>query len=129
MICTISKHAAEAKGFGDALMLDYRGYIAETTGANIFLVIDGVIPHPHPGLLSRRHHRRNRDRSREAARLRGGRTAHHARRDRPGAGDIRHRHAAEVTPVRAIDDRHYQVGTITGQLVDDFRALTRAPAG
>ena len=36
------------KGFGDALMLDYRGYIAETTGANIFLVIDGAIHTPTP---------------------------------------------------------------------------------
>ena len=38
MICTISKHAAEKKGFQDALMLDYRGYIAEATGANVFFV-------------------------------------------------------------------------------------------
>ena len=38
MICTLSKHAAEKKGFTDALMLDYRGYIAEATGANIFFV-------------------------------------------------------------------------------------------
>ncbi len=37
--------------------------------------------------------------------------------------------AAEVTPVRAIDDKRFQVGPVAGQLVDDFRALTRAPAG
>jgi branched-chain amino acid aminotransferase len=48
MICTISKHAAEAKGFGDALMLDYRGYLAETTGANLFLVMNGEIHTPTP---------------------------------------------------------------------------------
>ena len=36
MICSLSKHAAESNGFDDALMLDYRGYIAEATGANIF---------------------------------------------------------------------------------------------
>ena len=41
MICTLSKHQAEAAGFNDALMLDHRGYIAEATGANIFLVMDG----------------------------------------------------------------------------------------
>ena len=46
MICTLSKHAAEEKGFADALMLDYRGRIAEATGANIFLVQDGVIHTP-----------------------------------------------------------------------------------
>ncbi len=39
MICTISKHEAENEGFNDALMLDYRGYLAEATGANLFLVM------------------------------------------------------------------------------------------
>lgn len=48
MICTISKHAAEAKGYADALMFDYRGYVAEATGANIFFVKDGVIHTPTP---------------------------------------------------------------------------------
>ena len=41
MICTISKHAVEAKGYDDDLMLDYRGRIAESTGSNIFLVQNG----------------------------------------------------------------------------------------
>jgi branched-chain amino acid aminotransferase len=48
MICTISKHAAEAKGFADAMMLDYRGRVAEATGANIFFIKDGVIHTPDP---------------------------------------------------------------------------------
>jgi branched-chain amino acid aminotransferase len=48
MICTISKHAAEAKGFADAMMLDYRGRVAEATGANVFFVKDGVIHTPDP---------------------------------------------------------------------------------
>jgi branched-chain amino acid aminotransferase len=48
MICTLSKHAAEAKGYADALMLDYRGYIAEATGANVFFIKDGVIHTPLP---------------------------------------------------------------------------------
>tara|TARA_B110000259_G_scaffold108091_1_gene123836 strand:+ start:10720 stop:11604 length:885 start_codon:yes stop_codon:yes gene_type:complete len=39
MICTISKHEAEAEGYNDALMLDYRGYLSEATGANLFLVM------------------------------------------------------------------------------------------
>ena len=38
MICTMSKHAAEAKGYHDAMMFDYRGYVAEATGANAFFV-------------------------------------------------------------------------------------------
>lgn len=48
MICTLSKHAAEAKGYADALMFDYRGYIAEATGANIFFVKDGALHTPTP---------------------------------------------------------------------------------
>ncbi len=48
MICTISKHAAEREGFSDAMMLDWRGYVAEATGANVFFVRDGVIHTPIP---------------------------------------------------------------------------------
>jgi len=43
MICSLSKHEAEKKGFDDALMLDYRGFIAESTGANIFFVKKGEL--------------------------------------------------------------------------------------
>ncbi len=47
MICTLSKHAAEKKGFQDALMLDYRGYVAEATGANVFFLMeDGKLHTP-----------------------------------------------------------------------------------
>jgi branched-subunit amino acid aminotransferase/4-amino-4-deoxychorismate lyase len=46
MICTMSKHAAEAKGCSDALFMDYRGYVAEATGANIFFVKDGEVHTP-----------------------------------------------------------------------------------
>ena len=48
MICTISKHAAEKEGYTDAMMLDYRGYIAESTGSNVFFIKDGVIHTPTP---------------------------------------------------------------------------------
>lgn len=48
MICTLSKHAAEAKGYADALMYDYRGQVAEATGANVFFLKDGVIHTPTP---------------------------------------------------------------------------------
>ncbi len=48
MICTLSKHAAEAKGYADALMLDWRGHVAEATGANVFFIKDGVIHTPTP---------------------------------------------------------------------------------
>ena len=48
MICTLSKHKAEQAGYDDALMLDYRGQVAEATGANVFFVIDGDIHTPKP---------------------------------------------------------------------------------
>ncbi len=48
MICTIEKHRAERLGYNDALMLDWRGQIAEATGANIFFVKDGVLHTPLP---------------------------------------------------------------------------------
>ena len=48
MICTLSKHEAEKNGYTDALMLDYKGRISESTGSNIFLVINGEIHTPIP---------------------------------------------------------------------------------
>ena len=48
MICTMSKHAASDAGYDDALMLDWRGQVAEATGANIFFLRDGVLHTPTP---------------------------------------------------------------------------------
>jgi branched-chain amino acid aminotransferase len=48
MICTLAKHDAEAEGYDDALMLDWRGQLAEATGANLFLAIDGELHTPTP---------------------------------------------------------------------------------
>lgn len=48
MICTMAKHAAADKGFDDALMFDWRGKVAEATGANVFFVRDGALHTPTP---------------------------------------------------------------------------------
>jgi branched-chain amino acid aminotransferase len=48
MICTLSKDAAMANGYADALMLDYRGYVAEATGANVFFIKGDEIHTPTP---------------------------------------------------------------------------------
>ena len=48
MICSMSKHSAEAKGCSDSLMRDYRGYVAEATGANIFFLRNGEVHTPLP---------------------------------------------------------------------------------
>jgi branched-chain amino acid aminotransferase len=46
MICTISKHRAERRGYADAMMLDWQGRVAECSGANIFFAAKGAIPTP-----------------------------------------------------------------------------------
>ncbi|MEK0082715.1 branched-chain amino acid aminotransferase [Benzoatithermus flavus] len=128
MICTISKHAAEAKGFGDALMLDYRGYIAETTGANIFLVKNGEIHTPKPDCFLNGITRRT---VIDLARKRGYEVIErHILPDevRDAQEIFVTGTAAEVTPVRAIDDLSYQVGPVTRQLMEDFHNLTRGDA-
>ena len=78
MICTLSKDAAMADGYADALMLDYRGYVAEATGANVFFIKGDEIDTPTPGLLPQRHHPADPDRARQGERLHGHRAAHHA---------------------------------------------------
>jgi branched-chain amino acid aminotransferase len=125
MICTISKHAAEAQGFGDALMLDHEGFVAETTGANVFLGIDGALHTPLPDRFLNGITRRT---VIELARRRDIEVVE--RRIRPeelkGAQEVFVTGtAAELTPVRAIDELSYQVGPITRQLLDDFHAQTR----
>jgi len=125
MICTLSKHDAEAKGFGDALMLDWRGYVAETTGANIFLVMDGAIHTPTPDCFLNGITRRT---AIDLARERGFEVIerHIKPEELTRAQEIFVTGtAAEITPVRAIDELRYQQGPVTTALVDDFRALTR----
>lgn len=126
MICTISKHAAEAKGFGDALMLDHEGYVAETTGANVFLVMDGAIHTPTPDRFLNGITRRT---VLDLARKRDYEIVE--RRIRPE--ELRNAQemfvtgtAAELTAVRAVDDLNFQVGPVTRQLQSDFHAATRA---
>jgi branched-chain amino acid aminotransferase len=128
MICTLSKHKAEAEGFDDALMLDWRGRIAETTGANIFLVIDGALHTPDPDCFLDGITRRS---VMELARKRGIKI--HQRAVMPedlkkSAEVFVTGTAAEVTPVGQIGDMRFQVGPVTRNLMQDFDQLVRAPA-
>ena len=79
MICTLSKHAAEAKGYADAMMLDWRGQVAEATGANIFFVKDGKLHTPTPDCFLDGITRRTVIDLAKPARPRGDRTGDHAR--------------------------------------------------
>jgi branched-chain amino acid aminotransferase len=128
MICTLSKHDAEAKGYDDALMLDYRGLLAEGTGANLFLVMDGKLHTPLPdcfldGITRRTVIGLAKDRGIKVI------ERHIAPDELAHAQeDFLTGTAVEVTPVREIDEHQFQIGAITRQLVEDFDALTREPA-
>ena len=125
MICTLSKHEAEADGFDDALMLDYRGRVAEATGANVFLVLDGALHTPEPDCFLDGITRRT---VIGLARARGiGVTERAMQPDELGQAKevFLTGTAAEVTPVGAIDGLNFEVGPVTQQLRDDYEALVR----
>jgi branched-chain amino acid aminotransferase len=128
MICTLSKHEAEAKGYDDALMLDYRGFLAEGTGANLFLVMDGKLHTPLPDCFLNGITRQT---VIELAKGRGIEIVerHIEPKELADAQEVfLTGTAVEVTPVREIDEHQFQIGTVTRQLVSDFDALTREPA-
>ena len=128
MICTLSKHAAEAEGFDDALMLDWRGQVAETTGANFFMVIDGVIHTPTPDCFLDGITRRS---VMALARKHGIDIIERAIMpdELSNADEIFVTGtAAEVTPVGQIADMKFTVGPITKTLLEDYDGLVREPA-
>ncbi|MBR9766329.1 MAG: branched-chain amino acid aminotransferase [Rhodobacteraceae bacterium] len=126
MICTMSKHAAEAKGCSDALFMDYRGYVAEATGANIFFVKNGEVHTPLAdcflngitrrtviGLLKEkginvieRHIEPSELEGFEQCWLTGT--------------------AAEVTPVGQIGDYTFEVGAMAKDMVETYEKLVRS---
>jgi branched-chain amino acid aminotransferase len=126
MIGTLSKHAAEAEGFADALFLDWRGRVAEATGANIFFVIDGELHTPTPDCFLDGITRRS---VMALARKRQMRVI-----ERPIDGwEIARATevflagtAAEVTAVREIAGQTYTPGEITATLMQDYDALVRS---
>jgi branched-chain amino acid aminotransferase len=128
MICTLSKHAAEAEGWHDALMLDYRGQLAEATGANLFLVKDGVLHTPTPDCFLNGITRQT---VMDLARARGIQVVERTMwPDELQAADeiFITGSAAEVTAIGQIADYHYQVGPVTRLLREDYETLVRAPA-
>jgi branched-chain amino acid aminotransferase len=125
MICTIEKHRAEKAGYADALMYDWRGRVAECTGANIFFVKDGALHTPTPDCFLDGITRRT---VIELARRRG--IEVHERTIMPDelatftecfiVGT-----AAEVTPVREIGPHNYQPGRISESLLNDYVAAVQ----
>lgn len=125
MICTISKHEAEANGYHDALMNDYRGYLAEATGANLFLVIDGEIHTPTPDCILDGITRRT---VMDLARGLGYKVVerHMKPEELATAQEVfLTGTAAEITPVGEIDAYRFTPGKVTHALIDAYQAATR----
>jgi branched-chain amino acid aminotransferase len=125
MICTMSKHAVENEGYHDALMLDWRGQVAEATGANIFLAMpDGRLHTPVPDCFLDGITRRT---IIDLARARGIGVVERAIQPEEFAHAIEvflTGTAAEVTPVGAIDDYRFTPGEMTRLLVADYKQAT-----
>jgi len=125
MICTMSKHAAEAEGFDDALMMDYRGRVAECTGAHIFFVKDGELHTPTNDVLL------------DGITYKTVIALAKKRGITVNQRDIMPEElpsfescfvvgtAAEVTPVREIAGNAYVVGEMIHNLADDYDKLVR----
>lgn len=125
MICTLSKHEAEAAGYNDALMLDYRGFLAEGSGANLFLAIDGKLHTPTPDCFLNGITRQTVIGLAEA---RGIEVVerHIKPEELKDANEVfLTGTAVEVTPVKEIADHNFQVGQMTRELIQDFDKLTR----
>lgn len=123
MICTLSKHAAESKGYADALMLDWRGRVAEATGANIFFVDNGVLHTPEPDCFLDGITRRT---VMDLARTRGLEIVERAIMPEELDGFSEcfiTGTAAEVTPVSEIGPYKFTPSDISINLLNDYLAL------
>jgi branched-chain amino acid aminotransferase len=126
MICTMSKHAAMAKGCSDAMMYDYRGYVAEATGANIFFVKDGEVHTPKADVFLNGITRQT-----VIGMLKDMQIKVHERHILPEelasfqqcwlTGT-----AAEVTPVGQIGDYNFEVGELARRVATEYEKLVRA---
>jgi len=126
MICTTSKHAAEAKGCSDALFMDYRNYVAEATGANIFFVKDGEVHTPTADVFLNGITRQTVIGMLEEKGIKV-----HVRHIMPEELEGFEQcwltgTAAEVTPVGSIADYNFEVGALTRDIAESYEALVRA---
>ena len=127
MICTLAKHAAERDGYTDSLMLDYRGYVAEATGANVFFLMDdGKLHTPTADCF-----------------LNGITRQTVIALAKENGLDVVERHilpeelaqvkecfltgtAAEITPVRQIADYHFTPGDVSKLMMDSYSTLVNS---
>ena len=120
MICSLSKHKAEKAGFDDALMLDYRGYIAEATGANIFFVKNGELFTPKPDCFLDGITRQTVIKI--AKRIKIKVTEDHFKIDFVSncSEAFLTGTAVEITPINSINNYKFKERTITKKLIDEF---------
>jgi branched-chain amino acid aminotransferase len=127
MICTMSKHAAEAKGYADAMMFDYRGYVAEATGANMFFVKDETLYTPDPDCFLNGITRQSvlaLAKARQIPVI----VKHIEKSELDGFTEcFLTGSAAEVTPVSEIGPWKFTPGKITETLMTDYHADVNAP--
>jgi len=126
MICTMSKHDAEAKGCSDSLMYDHRGYVAEATGANIFFVKDGEVHTPLADTFLNGITRQTIINLLKAKNI-----SVHERHILPTELDGFEQcwltgTAAEVTPVGQIGTHSFTVGALTKEISAEYEDLVRA---
>ena len=125
MIATMSKHTAEANGCSDAMMMDYRGYVAEATGANIFFVKDGEVHTPTPDAFL---NGLTRQTVIEMLTKMGVKV--HERHILPGELEDFNQcwltgSAAEITPVGQIGNYNFEVGELTQAVSKNYEQLVR----
>lgn len=129
MICTISKHEAEREGYNDALMLDYRGLLAEATGANLFLVMkNGELHTPLPDCFL---NGLTRQTVIELARKKGIKVVErHIKPEELGdaVDAFLTGSAAELTRIGSIEDKYKypQMSQMTQDLMDAYHQLVRS---
>jgi branched-chain amino acid aminotransferase len=127
LVCGIEKDRALKAGFDDALMLDWQGRLAESTGANIFLAMGNKLVTPKPenfldGI------------TRRAVMGMAGKRGWSVEERAVMPAELDEASevflcgtAAEIVPVGAIDERRYQVGPMTRALMEDYQKLVRQP--
>lgn len=125
MICTMAKHAAEAKGCSDAMMFDYRGYVAEATGANIFFVKNGEVHTPKPDCFLNGITRQT-----VLNMLNEKGIVVHERHIMPEELESFEQcwltgTAAEVTPVNQIGEYNFEVGEMARDIAESYEKLVR----
>ena len=123
MICTLSKHAAEKAGYADALMLDYRGQVAEATGANIFFVRDNALHTPTPDCFLNGLTRQTAIKLAEARQIEVIERAIMPDELATFSECFITGSAAEITPVAEIGAHVYKPAEISHSLVDDYTRL------